>query len=87
MLRIYYQSTRSYRDASSSDIKKIDFNFTDIYVNEVYPCGYECRLICKSTRTYIIIRSQNTSDIVHYVENIYQNTGKVIKPLNFIVDD
>lgn len=87
MLRICYQSSRTFRDASSSDIKKIDFSFTDIYVNEVYPFGYECRLNCKSTRTYIIIRSQNSSDIVRYVEGIYQNTGKVINPLNFIVDD
>ena len=87
MVRITYQTSCSFRDASSSDIKKIDFSFTDIYINEVYPCGYECRLNCKSTRTYILIRSQKTSEIVGYVENIYQNTGKVIKPLNFIVDD
>lgn len=87
MLRVCYQSSRSFRDASSSDIKKIDFSFTDIYVNEVYPFGYECRLNCKGTRTYILIRSKKSSEIVGYVENIYQNTGKVLKPLNFIVDD
>ena len=87
MLRICYQSSRSFRDASSSDIKKIDFSFNNIYVNEVYPCGYECRLNCKSSRSYIIIRSQNSSDIVRYVKNIYQNTGKIINFLNFIVDD
>lgn len=87
MLCICYQSSRSFRDESSFDIKKVDFSCTYIYVNEVYPFGYECRLNCKNTRTYIIIRSQNPSEIVGYVENIYHNTGKVVKPLNFIVDD
>lgn len=87
MVRILYNSTRSLRDATSSDIRRIDFSFTDIYVNEVYPFGYECRLNCKSTRTYVIIRSKKPSEIVGFVENIYQNTGKIVKPLNFIVDD
>lgn len=87
MLRICYQSSRSFRDASSLDIKKIDFSFTDIYVNEVYPCGYECRLHCKNCKAYILIRSNSSSEIVGYINNIYHSCGKNSKQLNFIVDD
>lgn len=87
MVRIVFQSSRSSRDATSLDIKKIDFSFTDIYVNKLYPFGYECRLNCKSARMYILIRSNRPSDIVGYVEGIYQRTGKVSNPLNFIFYD